>query len=334
MLNLSNLDVKIEEKSPVEAKVIVLPLDRGFGYTLGSSLRRVLLSSIKGGAVTSVKIDGVTHEFSTKEGVSEDVMQIILNLKSLNFVMGDTDKATISIDRKGPCVVTAEDFECSDAIGIVNKDLVVANLGDNAQLKLEAIVSSGYGYQQAISSTETSGDSNWINIDAVFSPVKNVSIEVVDTRVQNRVNLDKLILNIKTNGSMSPSNVFARSIDLLLENYSGILSKLPGNEPSIVPKTISNTDGNDSDNNDSDINLHDSIQDVAINDDLDVLEQSIEFLGLSVRASNSLKSEGVKYIKDLIKMNKDDLMNIQNLGKKSVVDIIAILENNGLKLQN
>lgn len=291
------------------AKFVVEPLERGYGTTLGNSLRRVLLSSLPGAAVTSLKIDGVLHEFSTVPGVGEDVTDIILNLKSLALKVYDDEPQVIRIDAKGPGELLAGDIEKGSQVEILNPELHIATLDDNANLSMEITVERGRGYRSAEKNKKEDHIIGVIPIDSIFSPVRKVNYTVTDTRVGQITDYDKLTLEIWTNGCIIPDEAISLSAKILhdhLKLFIGLTEKI-GDVEIMVEKEEEERDK--------------------------ILDMSIEELDLSVRSYNCLKRAGINTVGELIMKTEEDMMKVRNLGKKSLEEVDEKLEALGLGLR-
>ena len=299
--------ISIEEKVPGRAaKIVFEPLERVYGTTIGNSLRRMLLSSLPGAAVTSVLMDGVAHEYDSIKGVREDVMDIILSLKELDLRMEGDDAATISLDIKGSSIVTAADIKCPAGLTVLNPELILAHLNDDAHLKIEARVEKGRGYEPA---TEREVDERPVGsllVDASYSPIRRVSTRVESARVGQRTNYDKLIMEIETNGSLSPEEAL-NSAARILEAQLAVFVDFEN--VSIVAVEENIDDGLDN-----------------------LLIQPIEHLDLSVRSMNCLKSDDVFRVGDLVQRSEQEMLRTPNFGRKSLNEIKEVLENMGLEL--
>lgn len=299
--------VNVQHEGRNRARVVIEPLERGFGHTLGNALRRVLLSSIPGSAVTSVVIDGIAHEYSTIEGVREDVLDILLNLKNLAIKIHEGDRATLKISKHGPGVVTAGDIITTHGVDILNPELEIANLTGSAQLDITLYVEKGRGYQPVSSRAQPAEDQEVgaLQLDASFSPINKVAYNVESARVEQRTDLDKLVLDIETNGTFDPEEAVRHAAAILNEHLSVFIA-LKGEE--------SHGDGEDS-------------------PDFDPLYlRSVDDLELTVRSANCLKAENIFFIGDLIQRNETDLLKTPNLGKKSLTEIKDVLATKGLSL--
>jgi DNA-directed RNA polymerase subunit alpha len=284
------------------------PLEPGFGHTIGNSLRRVLLSSIPGAAITMVRFDEALHEFDTIPGVTEDVTDIILNLKDIVLTSESEEPVTIRVDVRGPAVITAGDIQCPYEVEILNKDLVIAHVNGKGRLAVDLTVDQGKGY---MSSDRDSGSRTIgvIPIDAVYSPVRRVMFDVQPTRVEQSTNYDKLVLDIETDGTIAPRDALA-SAGATLRSLVDLIASL-----SEEPKGLE---------------LGEVIQSSAISPDLDI---AIEDLDLSERPRNCLKRAQVNTIGELLSKTEDDLLNITNFGQKSLDEVKQKLDERGLSLR-
>lgn len=311
MLEIEKPKIEIVEMNDdnTYGKFVVEPLERGYGITLGNSLRRILLSSLPGAAVTSVKIDGVLHEFSTIPGVVEDVTDIILNLKSLCLKIYGEDEKILRIETAAEGVITAGDIIHDADIEILNPELVIATLADNSRLAMEITVSKGRGYVTAERNKKGDHIIGVIPIDSAFTPVKKVNYTVENTRVGQVTDYDKLSLEVWTNGSIRPDEATSLSAKILNDHLRLF------------------------------IGLTESVSDVEIMVEKEeeqkdkLLEMTIEELDLSVRSYNCLKRAGINTVEELIQRNEEDMMKVRNLGKKSLEEVINKLEELGLSLR-
>ncbi|TFH67278.1 DNA-directed RNA polymerase subunit alpha [Gammaproteobacteria bacterium LSUCC0057] len=305
LLTPKNIDVVSYDGN--HAKVILEPFERGFGHTLGNALRRILLSSMAGAAITEVEIDGVEHEYSSIEGVQEDVMGILLNLKGVAMIMEGSDDTTLSINVKGPCTVTAADIQVDNHVEVVNPDHVIATISGKTEFNVRLRVESGRGYQPAdarISDEETRAIGR-LQLDATFSPVYRVAYSVESARVENRTDLDKLVLEIETNGTIDPEEAIRRSATILQQQLAAFVN-LQG-ESAAEPE--------------------------AKEEQIDpILLRPVDDLELTVRSANCLKAESIYYIGDLIQRTEVELLKTPNLGKKSLTEIKDVLASRGLSL--
>lgn len=291
------------------AKLVLEPLDRGFGHTLGNALRRVLLSSIPGSAVVEAEIEGVLHEYTTVEGVQEDVTDILLNLKGLAIEMHSKDEATISVNKKGPGKVVAGDITVDHDVEIVNKDLHIATLTEGAEFNMTMKVMKGRGYVPAtarIAADDADQAIGTLKLDASFSPIRRVAYEVQSARVDQRTDLDRLVLEIETNGAVDPEEALKSAVKVLLDQLS-VFVDLSTIEPTEPEKE----------------------EEVEIDP---ILLRSIDDLELTVRSANCLKAESICYIGDLIQRTEVELLKTPNLGKKSLTEIKSVLAARGLSL--
>lgn len=291
------------------ATFVMEPLQRGFGTTLGNSLRRILLSSLPGVAVTSVKIDGVQHEFSTIKGVREDVTNIVLNLKGLCAKIYTDEPKTIIVDAKGPGEIKAKDINHDSEVDIINEDLHIATLDDNAELHMEIVLEKGRGYVLADKNKKPNMPIGVIPMDSLFTPVTKVNFQVENTRVGQITDFDKLTLDVTTNGSMNADeavSVAAKHMSDYLDQFISLTDSV-SNELKMVKKEEDKKEK--------------------------VLEITIEELDLSVRSYNCLKRAGINTVEELIKRNEEEMMKVRNLGKKSLEEVEQKLEALGLKLR-
>ena len=313
MIEIEKPRIEVAELSEDKkyGKFTVEPLERGFGNTLGNSLRRVLLSSLPGVAVTSVKIDGVMHEFSTVPGVKEDVTELVLNLKSLVANLHCPGPKTVIIDAIGPCVVTASDIQNDGEVEILNPELHIATLNSEAKLYMEITIDRGRGYVSAERNKQImqSNVLGVIPIDSIYTPVLRVNYEVENTRVGQITDFDKLSIEVWTNGVVNALEAVSLSAKVLTEHLNLF------------------------------VDLSDKAQNVEIMVEKDnrnkerILEMTLEDLDFSVRSFNCLKRAGVVTVEDLLKLTEEDLMKVRNLGRKSLEEVIKKIESLGFKLK-
>ncbi len=290
------------------AKIVLEPLERGFGHTLGNALRRILLSSMPGCAVTSVEIEGVLHEYSAIEGVQEDVMEILLNLKGVALIMHNREEAILRLNKKGLGKVTAGDITLDHDIEVVNPDYVIANLTKDGELNMTLKVEMGRGYEPATARGEQDEENRVIGslqLDASFTPVSRVAYTVDAARVKQRTNLDKLILEIETNGTIDPEEAVRRSATILQDQLS-VFVDLQGKEEEDTQEAAADIDP--------------------------ILLRPVDDLELTVRSANCLKAESIYFIGDLIQRTEVELLKTPNLGKKSLTEIKDVLASRGLSL--
>lgn len=311
MIEIEKPNITLIEKNDdnTYGKIVVEPLERGYGTTLGNSLRRILLSSLPGAAVTSINIQGVLHEFSTIPGVREDVTEIILNIKNLAAKMNVSGPAQLLIDAKGPKEVTAADIITGTDVDIINEDLHIATLEEGSELIIEMEMEQGRGYVVAERNKKENQSIGVIPIDSIYTPVKKVNFTVEDTRVGNRTDFDKLTIEIWTNGTIEPEEAVSLGAKILNEHLNLFIS------------------------------LTDHVNDVEImvekeeDEKEKVLEMTIEELDLSVRSYNCLKRAGINTVEELTYKSEDDMMKVRNLGKKSLDEVAKKLEELGLSLR-
>lgn len=303
----SNIDVSSDKHNPFSANLVLQPFERGFGLTLGNALRRILLSSIQGAAVTAVQIEGVMHEFSSIEGVREDVTDIILNIKALAVRMHAEGPKKMRLNVEGPCEVTAAQIEAGADIEIMNPDLVLCTLDKGAKLNMELTVNTGKGYQPASQNKPEEAPVGLIPVDSVFSPVRKVTYEVEDTRVGQRTDYDKLMLKVETNGVVTPEDAVAFAARILQEQLQIFINF---DEPKEAAK-------------------EEEEEVLPFNKNL---LRKVEELELSVRSANCLKNDNIVYIGDLVQKSEADMLRTPNFGRKSLNEIKEVLTQMGLHL--
>ena len=301
-------DIKVEEINAHHAKIVLEPFERGFGHTLGNALRRILLSSMPGCAVVEAEIAGVDHEYSAIEGVQEDVIEILLNLKDVAIKMHSRDEAVLTLNKQGPSVVTAGDIATDHDVEIVNPEHVIAHVNEGAELKMQLKIARGRGYEPADTRADAEDETRAIGrlqLDATFSPVRRVSYAVEAARVEQRTDLDKLVLDIETNGSVEPEDAVRTAAATLYDQLS-VFVDLEAREESSRKGETGKVDP--------------------------TLLKPIEDLELTVRSTNCLKAEDIHYVGDLVQRTETELMRTPNLGKKSLTEISEVLAEHGLKL--
>jgi DNA-directed RNA polymerase subunit alpha len=299
--------VGVDALNDYHASVTLEPLERGFGHTLGNALRRILLSSIPGCAIVEAKIDGVLHEYSPVEGVQEDVIDILLNLKKVAIKLYDSDEATLRLSKKGPGIVTAADIETTHKAEVINPEHEIARLTKEGELTMELKVARGRGYEpanQRVAPDETRPIGTLL-LDASFSPIIQVSYRVDAARVEQRTDLDKLVLNLRTNGTIDPEEAIRTAACILNEQLAVFVDFKPGPHPKPgVPEPPIDP----------------------------ILLRSVDDLELTVRSANCLKAESIYFIGDLIQRTEVELLKTPNLGKKSLTEIKDVLAEHGLSL--
>jgi DNA-directed RNA polymerase subunit alpha len=299
--------IDVQGIAPNHAKVVMEPFERGYGHTLGNALRRVLLSSMPGFAATEVQIAGVLHEYSTIEGVQEDVVDIMLNLKGVVLKLHNREDTLLSLKKKGEGPVTAGDIEATHDIEIVNPEHVIAHLSPGGKLEMQIKVEKGRGYLPGnlrVIPEESKGIGKII-LDASFSPVKRVSYSVESARVEQRTDLDKLIIDIETNGVIEPEEAIRYAARILVDQLS-VFAALEGTAPAVEEKRAPQVDP--------------------------ILLRPVDDLELTVRSANCLKAENIYYIGDLIQRTETELLKTPNLGRKSLNEIKEVLASRGLTL--
>lgn len=309
--------LKVQSETLNHARIVLEPLERGYGHTLGNALRRILLSSMPGSAITEVSIDGVLHEYSTIEGVQEDVVDILLNLKQVAIRMTVGQEANLTLNKQGPGIVTAGDIELTHGIEIVNPDLVIAHLNENGKLNMTLKVERGVGFHSTDSFIRHFDDEaerrsvGKLKIDNTFSPVIKVAYFVDSARVENRTDLDKLTIDLQTNGTLDPEEAIRISASILQRQLHAFV----------------------------DMKFEESRADNKERNDFDpVLLRPVDDLELTVRSANCLKAENIYFIGDLVQKTENELLKTPNLGKKSLTEIKDVLASRslslGMKLEN
>jgi len=294
----------------------------GYGTTLGNSLRRVLLSSLSGAAVTSIKIKGVSHEFSTVPGVLEDVIQIILNLKKVRFVSHSDEPVKLTLKEKGAKEVTAAQIQCPADVEVINKDFVIANITDKkSELEMEIEVQQGLGYVPVEQQDREKKEIGLIAIDAVFTPVRRVNYNVENTRVGKRTDYDKITLEVETDGSISPEEAFQKAVLTVVDQFEAIKNFEPE----------SSEEGNEKEES-----VEENVAEVVMEVEekkSDVKGTPIEELSFSTRTMNVLEKNNLKTVEDLIALNEEELINLEGMGEKGVKEIKKAVGNFGLTLK-
>jgi DNA-directed RNA polymerase subunit alpha len=309
--------LKAQSLNPYHARVILEPLERGFGHTLGNALRRILLSSMPGCAITEVSIEGVLHEYSTIEGVQEDVVDILLNLKQVAIKITAGKEAILSLSKKGPCQVKAGDIQLTHGQEIINPDLVIANLNENGKLNMTLKVERGVGFHSTDAFIQSYDEEvpqksvGKLKIDNTFSPVQKVAYYVDSARVENRTDLDKLTIDLQTNGTLDPEEAIRISAAILQRQLHAFV----------------------------DMKFEESRADYKERNEFDpILLRPVDDLELTVRSANCLKAENIFYIGDLVQKSENELLKTPNLGKKSLTEIKDVLASRslslGMKLEN
>lgn len=306
---LSPREIAVDTLSPFRAKVTLEPLERGFGHTLGTTLRRILLSSMPGAAIVEAKIEGVLHEYGSIPGVQEDVIEILLNLKKIAIKMHGRSEVTLKLNKKGPGPVIAGDITLEHDVEVVNPELVIAHLNESGSISMTLKVVLGRGYQAASirgrATEEGKAGIGVLRLDASFSPVLRVSYSVESARVEQRTDLDKLIIDLETNGTLDPEEAIRRSATILQQQLSPFvdLKSAPIAKESSEQQTVN-----------------------------PIFMRPVDDLELTVRSANCLKAESIFFIGDLVQRTETDLLKTPNLGKKSLTEIKNVLSSHGLSL--
>lgn len=298
--------IQAQDETVGYATLVFEPLERGYGQTLGNALRRVLLSSLPGFAITSIKIDGISHQFSTLEGMSEDIVEFILNVKQIRLRSTTLEPVTLSLDAKGPGAVTAADLTVSSgAVEVVNKDLHLATLSGKSSLSVEMTAETGMGYSMA--EERKSSSIGVIPVDALFSPIEKVSFKVESTRVGRKTDFDKLIMNLWTNGSIDPKSAVEEAAKLLVAQFTQVYSPVeaPTDQTQAAPSY--------------------SKQD-------EVMKLTVEELDLPTRIANALRKGGFKTVGDIMASSKSEISKVKNLGGKSIEIVEEAVSKKGLTL--
>ena len=305
LIKPTNLEV-VQGEGANRAKIVVEPLERGFGLTLGNALRRVLLSSLQGGAVTAIKINGVLHEFSVVPGVREDVTDIVLNVKCLAVAVHGEGPKTMTLKAEGPCAVTAAMIETGHDVEIKNPELVICNLDAGAKINMELTVNTGKGYVPASMNKSSDAPIGVIAVDAIYSPVKKVSYKVENTRVGQVTDYDKLTLVVDTNGVVTPEDAVAYAARILQDQLKPFINfDEPENEAEVEKEELP-------------FNRN--------------LLKKVEELELSVRSANCLKNDNIVYIGDLVQKTEAEMLRTPNFGRKSLNEIKEVLAKMGIHL--
>ena len=307
LIKPKGLDVDKESLNHRYGKFIARPLERGFGLTLGNSLRRVLLSSLRGAAITAVKIDGVVHEFAAIDDVTEDVAEIILNLKEVRFQL-NAESATIVIDKAGPCDVTAADIVAPEQIKVLNPDQHLCTVGKEGHFKAEIKVERGRGYRTAENNKDEELPVGWIAVDSFFSPIRKVNYTVTQSRVGQRTDYDKLTMEVWTDGSVHPEDAVSLGSKIMKDQLSVFLNFEEEREPVVESQAEEKPEFNPN------------------------LLRSVEELELSVRSANCLQNADIRYIYELVQKTEAEMLKTKNFGRKSLNEIKEILTEMGLGL--
>jgi DNA-directed RNA polymerase subunit alpha len=308
LLKMHKPNVSVKHKDEFEGIFTIEPLERGYGHTLGNSIRRVLLSSIEGTGITKIRIEDVSHEFSTIEGIKEDMLEFVANLKSVVFMMQGDGPAVLKLNKSTPGEVKASDIKLPSEVEIINPDTYISTLTNKGSIKIEMVLEKNKGYRPAEENTSENEPIGVIPLDTIFSPIKRVSFKVENTRVGQMTNFDKLILDIKTNGSIKPEDALSQA-SKVINDYMALL-----------------------------INLSDNGSKDPIFEEAPAAEKkkeypTIEELELSVRAYNCLKRENIDTVDKLLNYREDDLLKIRNFGQKSIQEVKNKVKELGLSFR-
>ncbi len=305
---LTPRNIEVQRASDTRSKIILEPLERGFGHTLGNALRRILLSSMSGAAIVDVEISGVEHEYSAIEGVQEDVIEILLNLKGVAIAMHEGDEAVLTLSKQGPGTITAADIQLTHDIEVANPEHVIAHLNADTLLEMQLTVRSGMGYEPADARHQAEDETRAIGklqLDASFSPVRRVAYSVESARVEQRTNLDKLVIDLETNGTLDPEEAIRSAATILQRQIAVFVALENDNEPEA------------------------KVDEPEVDP---ILLRPVDDLELTVRSANCLKAENLNFIGDLIQRTEVELLKTPNLGKKSLTEIKDVLASRGLSL--
>jgi DNA-directed RNA polymerase subunit alpha len=301
--------VQVEDANETKGTFVVEPLERGYGVTIGNALRRVLLSSLRGLAITAIKIDGVQHEFSTIPGVTEDVSDIILNLKDVRFKAEDLKEAHLHLSLDGPGDWTAEDInEATSEFEVLNPDLHVATLAEDAEVNVDLRIGYGRGYIPSEENKREDDPIGVIAIDSVFTPIKNVNYSVKPTRVGQKIDYEELTLDVETDGSVTPEEALTQAASILRDHVNFFIQLEEEPEPVVEEQEV----------------------DEEVKRIRELLAQPVDELDLSVRSHNCLKAASIKTIGDLVRREEDEMLKFRNFGRKSLQELVEVLEERGL----
>ncbi|PSQ59846.1 MAG: DNA-directed RNA polymerase subunit alpha [Bacteroidetes bacterium QH_10_64_19] len=302
--------VQVDEDSDSEGQFVMGPLERGYGVTIGNALRRVLLSSLRGLAITAVKIDGVQHEFSTISGVTEDVSDIILNLKEVRFKADEMREGHLHLNLEGPGSWTAEDIDEAGAeYEVLNPDQHIATLAEDAVVNVDLRVGYGRGYIPSEENKREDDPIGVIAIDSIFTPIKNVKYEVKPTRVGQKIDYEELVLDVETDGSLTPEEAITEAASILRDHVSFFIQLEEEPEPVVEEQEV----------------------DEEVKRIRELLAQSVDELDLSVRSHNCLKAANIKTIGDLVRREEDEMLKFRNFGRKSLQELVEVLDERGLQ---
>ncbi|MCS3643782.1 DNA-directed RNA polymerase subunit alpha [Salinibacter ruber] len=302
--------VHVEEVSDSEGQFVMGPLERGYGVTIGNALRRVLLSSLRGLAITAVKIDGVQHEFSTIPGVTEDVADLILNLKEVRFKADEMQEGHLHLNLEGPGNWTAADIdEATAEYDVLNPDQHVATLAEDAVVNVDLRVGYGRGYVPSEENNREDDPIGVIAIDSIFTPIKNVNYEVKPTRVGQKIDYEELLLDVETDGSLTPEEAITQGASILRDHVSFFIQLEEEPEPVVEEQEV----------------------DEEVKRIRELLAQPVDELDLSVRSHNCLKAANIKTIGDLVRREEDEMLKFRNFGRKSLQELVEVLDERGLQ---
>ncbi len=301
--------VVVEEVTPTFGRFVIQPLERGYGVTIGNSLRRVLLSSLPGIAITAIKVDGVQHEFSTIEGVTEDVSDIILNLKGVRFKSRELGDGNVSLVLRGPGTWTAKDIaDATNDYDLLNTDHHIATLAEGAEIVADLRMGAGRGYVSADDNKQADDPIGVIAIDSIFTPILNARYTITPTRVGQKIDYEKLVFEVTTDGSVAPEDALAQAAQILRDHVNMFIHMDAEPQPVVEEKEV----------------------DAEVQRIRELLSQSVDELDLSVRAHNCLKAANIKNIGELVRRDESEMLKFRNFGRKSLQELIEVLEDRGL----
>ena len=302
--------VQVDEVSETSGRFVIEPLERGFGVTIGNALRRVLLSSLRGLAITAIKIDGVQHEFSTIPGVTEDVSDVILNLKEARFRSEEVQEGHLHLSLEGPGSWTAQDIaDATTDFEVLNPDLHIATLAEDAVVNVDLRIGTGRGYIPSEENKREDDPIGVIAIDSIFTPIRNVKYSVKPTRVGQRIDYEKLLLDVETDGSVSPEEALTQAASIMRDHVNFFISLDEEPEPVVEEQEV----------------------DEEVKRIRELLAQPVDELDLSVRSHNCLKAASIKTIGDLVRREENEMLKFRNFGRKSLQELVEVLDDRGLE---
>lgn len=302
----------------------------GYGYTLGNSLRRVILSSLRGSAVTAVKIEGVSHEFSTIEGIKEDVITILLNLKNIRFAMESDEPQKVTLSVKGPKIITAADIEAKGSVSILNTDQYICEITTKTTLNIEFTIERGLGFVSREQHHKQKAEIGTLFLDAIFSPIRRVSYDVEEMRVGDKTNFNRLRMTIETDGTISPRTALEQSVNIMIHQLAAVVSVEANVVIDAIQSKVSTKNISDDSQSDSDKNINSEEEDVDVTD---VLKNRIDSIGLSTRTLNALSAANIRTVGGIARKHVNDLLEIDGIGDKGITEIKEVLASFDLSLK-